>query len=454
MEALTLTIAGLGVLITLASTPLNGFIAFLGVLLLYPDYLRVSLGSVDISACRIIITFVLLRCLADREVMRRFQWKKLDSWMLASMVVYACALSLTMPLLEMLENRAGFVMDTFFVYLATRFVIVDRASAVKVFKAVAAMVVLLSGHALVETFAGRSLYEGLGKYCAWAPRKGMEYQMRFGLHRAMGPPGETILFGLSLASLLPFIWMLRHEPPPWRRWVYFASLACIAGVIATISSGPYLALMVILGCLAMEFAKGLLKPAIVLFFLGCAAIEVLSNRHFYHVLADLSMEGSGWYRARLIDVAIAKFPEYWLYGYGYGDPGWGPMINALSFTDVVNDFVMQAILYGGFGLAIYVAVMIRAAYEVVRCHAMSPSPWIKSLCWALVSSLTGLFFAFWSVSLFGQMTSQFYMLLGMHGALAIQVKRAPSIVLPVAPYLRRATTTTARLVPSEARWSR
>ncbi len=420
MEALTLLVASLGAVTVLATSAITGLIAYVVLLLVYPDYLRVSLGSVDISACRIVVSLLLVRCLADRNLMRRFQWKMLDSLVLLSMGVFTFTLMFTTDIMVVLENRAGFLMDTFFVYLATRLIIVDRASFVALAKAISIVTIFLMIHGVVETFTGRSLYTGLGQYCPYAHTKGMEYQTRFGLNRAMGPPGETILFGLSFASLVPIIWMLRHEPDAWGRRAWLLTLIGIGGVAATVSSGPYLALIVVLGCLALEYVKPLVKPLIVLFILGCAVIEVVSNRHFYHVLADFTMDpDSGWYRARLIDVAIEQLPHYWLSGYGLVDPGWGPMINALPHTDAVNDYVVHAMIYGLFGLFAYVAVLGASIYGVAHTHAVTRSPWVKSCSWALGSSLVGLLFALWSVSMFGQMTSQLYWLIGLHGALAV-----------------------------------
>jgi hypothetical protein len=420
VEAVTLLVASIGVVVVLASTAINGLIAFAAILLVYPDYLRVSIGSVDISACRIVVTILLLRCIADPAIMRRFQWKPLDSLVLASMCIFAFTLMFTTDIMDVLENRAGFLMDTLFVYLAVRFIIVDRPSFVVFAKAVSLITIFLAVHAVVETLTGKSLYVGLGQYCPYADTKGMEYQTRFGLNRAMGPPGETILFGLSFASLVPIIWMLRHEPLPWGKWAYPLTFLAICGVAATISSGPYLALIVVIGCLSLEYAKSLVKPLIVVFIILCMVVEVISNRHFYHVLADFTMDpDSGWYRARLIDVAIEQLPHYWTCGYGFVDPGWGPLINELPRTDAVNDYVVHAMTYGIFGLLAYLAVLVRSIYDVVRCYAATTSPWVKSCCWALASSLLGLLFAIWSVSMFGQMTSQLYLIIGLHGALAV-----------------------------------
>jgi hypothetical protein len=180
--------------------------------------------------------------------------------------------------------------------------------------------------------------------------------------------------------------------------------------------------------LGLEYAKYLVKPLLAVFILGCAAVEIVSNRHFYYVLADFTMDAeSGWYRARLIDVAVMKLPEYWRFGYGFADPGWAPLLDGNKRTDGVNDYVVHAILYGLFGLIAYVSVLARAVYNACRCLALSRSPWVRSCAWALASALIGLLFAFWSVSLFGQMITVFYFLLGLHGALGVAIEPARAI---------------------------
>jgi hypothetical protein len=421
MEVLTLSVAFAGVVVVLASRPVYGLAAYLAVLLLYPDYLRVSLGTIDISACRIIVTVLLLRCVPDAGLMARFHWKLLDTLVLLSMIVYAVTLSFTTPFDVWLENRAGFVMDTFFAYLAVRLVIVDRESFVIIAKAVALMTVFLAVHAVVETFTGMSLYKGLGRFCLWAPTKGMEYQVRYDLNRAMGPSGESIMFGLTFAVCVPIIWMLRQERPPWGRWVYPLTLAGIVGVAATVSSGPYLALIIVVVCLGLKRAPLLVKPLLIMSILGCIAIEMVSNRHFYYVLGDFTMDGdSAWYRGRLIDVAIAKLPEYWTYGYGFGDPGWGPLIDGRNRSDGVNDYVVQAVLYGVFGLGAYLSVLSLAIAASVRRYRLDSSAWTGALAWALASALVGMIVAFWSVSLFGQTVTVLYVLLGLLGSTAPQ----------------------------------
>jgi hypothetical protein len=269
----------------------------------------------------------------------------------------------------------------------------------------------------VETFTGRSLYMGMGQYCSWAPTKGMIFQERHGLNRAMGPQGETILFGLGFVTFLPLTWLLRHERNSWKYLTYILVLFAIVGVASTISSGPLLALFVALFALALEKAKILVKPIIAMIVLGCLTIEFASSRHFWYTLAALAMDAeSAWYRARLLDVAIEKLPEYWLYGYGRANPGWGPYINGMNWTDGVNDYVVHAWNYGIFGLAICVLLQATAIRRMARIIRGARDRWLVSAAWTLNATLICLMAAFWSVSLFSTMVTIYYILIALIAA--------------------------------------
>lgn len=437
MEGPTSLIALLGVIAVLTCRPVYGLAAWILVISFYPDYLRLSLGMVDISAHRIVLTVLLARCLNDASLRRRFRWITLDYLIILSMIVYTFTLAFTVEANTWFVNRAGYLMDTLFVYFAFRLVVVDFDSLLVVVRTCAIAVIPLAIMGLVETFYAKSIYFGLGQYCPFAANKGMEYQERQGLFRAMGPHGETIMFGLWFACLLPLVRLLRFDRPAWRMLRWPAMLACVAGVLSTVSSGPYMALIVVFVCLALERAKYLVKPLIVGTILLCIAIEFLSNRHFYYVLGDLAMDGdSAWYRARLIDVAIMMLPQYWQFGYGFTDPGWGPLIDGNKRSDGVNDYIVHAVVYGIFGLLVYLAVLASAMRNTVRAHAASLGPAGRCCCWAVATSLIGLMMAFWSVSLFGQMEIFFYGLLGLAGALAVIFPRTATAPRPRRPLAR------------------
>ncbi len=420
MEWLTICIAMAGALVVLTTRPCWGLAAYLASLMWYPEYLRINIGA-EFSAPRIILLVLLARCLADRAVTRRFRWTSLDSLAAACMVVFSAALAMTTPLTAWLTSQAGFVMDTFLVYLAVRLAVADRGSLAFVAKAMGVILVPLAIHGLVEMWTGRSLYVGLGQYCSWAPFKGMFYQERYGLNRAMGPQGECIMFGLNFMAFLPLLWLLRYEGGPWRSLAGVMGLFAILGTLSTISSGPIMATGIVIFGLFLEKARWLVRPLLGLFLLACLGIEVVSNNHFYYVLGDLAMDPeSAWYRARLIDVAIQKLPEYWLYGYGHANPGWGPLINGMNWTDGVNDYIVHGILYGIGGVAMYTALQVAAIRRMVRIVRHSRHDWQRSAAWALGCTLAGLMVSFWSVSLFGTMTTIYYILIGLIASLDAQ----------------------------------
>ena len=90
--------------------------------------------------------------------------------------------------------------------------------------------------------------------------------------------------------------------------------------------------------------------------------------HFYYVfLSRLSLDaGTGYDRGLLIDTAIKHLPEYWLAGYGGRDPGWGPELSGLDYTDVCVNYVYLAVMYGVFGLLAYLAIICNLLFSLWR----------------------------------------------------------------------------------------
>ena len=88
MQGLTLTLA---VVFSFGAVTLRlpyALGVYAAALFWYPNYLMVSVGSIDISVGRIVIGVLLLRCLFDAQVMGKFKWSLLDTWVAISMFVY------------------------------------------------------------------------------------------------------------------------------------------------------------------------------------------------------------------------------------------------------------------------------------------------------------------------------------------------------------------------------
>ena len=151
-----------------------------------------------------------------------------------------------------------------------------------------------------------------------------------------------------------------------------------------------------------------------IFVLACGAIQVVSNRPFYHVLASWAnfVGGAGWHRSKLIDVAIAHFDEWWLLGYGLKEPGWGPSLG-MTRTDAPNEFVWAGLRYGILGIIVLCGVLTVAVAGVISSYKKASSPRLKTMYWAMGTGLFSVVLSWMAASLFGQLQSTFYCILGV-----------------------------------------
>jgi hypothetical protein len=126
--------------------------------------------------------------------------------------------------------------------------------------------------------------------------------------------------------------------------------------------------------------------------------------------------GAGWHRARLIDLAIENFDEWWMVGYGDKDPGWGPFLG-MGRTDVTNEYILNGVRYGVLGIIALCAVLAKAFRDLISTYRRLRHPAMKSLCWAFGSLLFSVTVAWMSVSFFGQLSTLVYCSFGMIGSI-------------------------------------
>lgn len=420
MQGTVLTIGILCSVLVLTLRPKYALVVYITALLWFPDYLRVSIGTIDISVGRIVVTVLLLRCLNNDQLRSQFKWSQLDKWIALSMVVYVGMTLITQPTFASIENRGGFLIDSWFTYLVTRFIVTDREKLISIIKCIGIALIPLAILGCVESITGWQPFVPLRRFRPWNPMTGTEEirrEMRWGLTRAVGPFSHPILFGSGFAIFLPLIYYLRHEKNNWRTFAYMLSAITVVGALSSMSSGPWVMIIVILFCLVMENFKQWLKPMLKFFILSCIVVEILSNRPLYHVIFSRASQlgGAGWHRARLIDVAISHFSEWWLAGYGGKDPGWGHYFG-MSFTDVTNEFILAGVRYGVAGIIILCIVLIVAFRGLISAHKKTTHPADRSLYWALGCILLSVTVVWMSVSFFGQLIPLFYCVLGIIGS--------------------------------------
>ena len=187
----------------------------------------------------------------------------------------------------------------------------------------------------------------------------------------------------------------------------------VIGALSSMSSGPVMMLIFIFFFLLLERHKNYIKPLLIFLVISLLLVEVLSNRTFYHVLASYAdpIGGSGWHRAKLLDVAIERFGEWWLAGYGLQDPGWGDAVG-MTWTDITNHYLVAGVKYGLLGVIALCGMLVVCLRMLIRFHNSTLSPMQKSWYWAMGSIIVALIISFNAFTLFGQANTLYNCILG------------------------------------------
>jgi hypothetical protein len=420
MQGVTLTVALILSLLVIVLRPKYAFVTYIIGLLWYPAYLAVSIGTIDILVGRFVVAVLLLRCFVDDGIRRKFTWNRLDTLVTLSMVVYVGAYLITQveSLSSTIEGRGGFLMDTWCAYLAARFIVTDRAKLISIIKCISVALIPLAILGVIESVTGWQPFAPLWRFSPWFRGGAFVSEGRFGFARAVGPFSMAIMFGGVFAMFMPLIFYLRHEKRDWRPLAYIISGIALLGALSSMSSGPWIMVIVVIFCLVMERHKQWVKPLFILFVVSCIVIGIASNRPFYHVIASWAnpLGGASWHRAKLIDLAIEHFDEWWKVGYGEKDPGWGPELG-MGLTDVTNQYILNGVRYGILGVIALCAVLAKAFRGLISTYRKMTNPDMKSLCWAFGSLLFSVAVSWISVSFFGQLSTLVYCSLGMIGSL-------------------------------------
>jgi len=162
------------------------------------------------------------------------------------------------------------------------------------------------------------------------------------------------------------------------------------------------------------------KLAVGVIIAGCLVVEVLSNRHFYDVISRFTFNANtAWYRGRLIEVALFEggMSGHWLTGFGFVDPRWTDLIDHRNHTDIVNHYLVILCRFGLVGFIPFVLVVKEMIKRLVKAYKLCKAEADQWLIWCLGGQLYGLFGAMFSVSLFGQPRTFFYILIGIAGAM-------------------------------------
>ncbi|MHC4571330.1 MAG: O-antigen ligase family protein [Planctomycetota bacterium] len=431
MEAVTLLIAITASFIALTVQPIYSLIIYITALAWYPSYLTVSVGTIDFTVCRIVILAIFANLFLQTKLPKQFKFIWLDKLVVLYFLGQIVAGAFTsQALTDFLENRAGAVFDMVLPYFGIRMIVTNKTDCLILLKCALIIATPLAIVGFYQCLTGNNPVGFLHKYSLWKGVAGYVPRPRYGFSRANAVFSHSIMYGLFFAMFGPICAGL-YRSLKKNKWLYLFGIGLMAvGIFSSMSSGPILAALLSILFIAFYRWRKYWKPIVITIIVMCSSVEIISNRHFYDVLGGFTLSPvTAWYRSKLIDVALFEggMSGHWLAGFGYNiDPGWSAKIDGQDYTDIVNHYLLILSRYGLLGLVPFFAMNIAATKRLVDAYKASTLDSDKWLIWCLSAGLFGLACAFMTVSLFGQPTTIYYMILGLCGAMPKIVSRPNS----------------------------
>ena len=116
---MTLLVAMMSSILIFCLSPVRALILYIAMVAWYPSYLSVQIGTLDFTACRIIMITLYVRLFLLTNLPKRFNFIWLDKIIILFFVAQVAAGMTTTPALQLLENRAGAIFDMVLPYFAS-----------------------------------------------------------------------------------------------------------------------------------------------------------------------------------------------------------------------------------------------------------------------------------------------------------------------------------------------
>ncbi|MCK4789836.1 MAG: O-antigen ligase family protein [Desulfobacteraceae bacterium] len=433
MEGVTLAIALAASSLVFFLSPVYGLIVYVAAFAWYPSYLSVQLGTLDFTVRRIVIIAVLLRLFLLTDLPGRFKLIWLDKLVLIYFAATILAgATTTRYLTAFFVNRSGQVFDTILPYFAVRMIITTKERYLVLLKGILVIAAPLAIVGFYQCLTGNNPVGFLKQYGAWITSPDVPWS-RAGFFRSDVTFSHFIMFGLFFAMFGPVCAGLLRNVKKYKM-LYWIGLGLMGlGIFSSMSAGPVLVALFAISFISIYRWRRHWRLITAAVILMCVCVEIISNRHFYEVIDRFTFSGgSAWYRSKLIEVGIFEggMSGHWITGYGWGvDPGWSAKIDFRKHTDLgANQYLAILSGYGLVGLVPFLAMNIGVAKRLVEAYKASSLDADKWMIWCLSAGFFGLAAGFMAVSIFGQPTTIYYMMLGFAAMMPTLVTRPNQMI--------------------------
>jgi hypothetical protein len=421
---------GVMAILTFALPRRLALLPLLATVCLMPLGQQVVVAGLHFTIIRLLILVGLVR------VVRRGEGRHLSLNRVDKVFLWWAALTVLLGLLckpdsKMLVNRLGMFYNAVGIYFLVSCWVGDSKSFIASVKFLAVLAVPVAVLMIIEKTTSRNIFSVFGGVPEFTVH-------REGHLRCQAAFRMPILAGTFGATSLPLFIGLWFQEPKAKALALLGSLSACTIVVAAASGGPLVAMVLGvagLGFWPLRFQMRLVRRGIVMLIL---ALALIMQAPVWYLTAKLSgvVGGTGWYRARLLEVTMAHINEWWLCGTTY-TAHWGGIVldDDPDHIDITSQYIAEAVDGGLLKLALFIGIIVQCFKAVgrrVRAEAVGPEvagilPWVMGVC-LLTHCLS-----FWSIPYFDQMAVLWYWLLATISRTACDAEAQPEQVAAASP---------------------
>lgn len=240
------------------------------------------------------------------------------------------------------------------------------------------------------------------------------YEQRLSLYRSLATFPHWILFGLYCVLAFALAVYVKPYYLKMGRAFYKGCLVLsLGGVFASLSSGPWTALILCLFLLAygrvMRNTVGRWKLLLLTAGAGLLFVSIVSNRGPLKVIASFALDPATAYgRLYLWEMVLALMPDYWLLGWGWGDD-W-PRPEWFIWTSIDSYYAVWLVRSGIFAVLSIIAFLVYSWYRMSKVVGQKYFATDEIRGWVLAT--VSLFIMGITVHIFGNLIFVTYFLLG------------------------------------------
>jgi hypothetical protein len=369
----------------------------------------IEVGPFNVFAIRVLLVTGIVRVVLRQETISG-GLNGIDRLMIGWAVwATVCVVFRDQPLTA-LKRNLGIIFNACGSYFLLRTFCKSHADAVRVCTITVLLLVPVAIEMYSEHLSAHNAFSVLGSVPEYS-------QVREGRLRAQGPFAHAILAGTVGAICLPLaIGLWKFHP-----LTSIAGIAaCLTMVFTSASSGPVMSAVFAVFALLMWPLRAHMRSVRWLVILVWLGMSAAMNAPIYYLIARIDIAGgsTGWYRARLIEMAIEHIGEWWLAG---TDRTRHWMLTGLDtqHADITNQYIHMGVTGGLVLMTLFILILATGFSHVgaaIKIPALTASRQTPFFVWALGASLFAHTTTFVSVSYFDQSFVFLYLTLAVIAA--------------------------------------